>query len=164
MFNAPLPSHKNPFLPHFVMQCTIERIISLGVYCNGHPRINIKVECVHMKKGVTMYKPSRLLASFYIAGFQYHDGACVLDNLKVGKKLKLVPEFDNPHDSEAVAIYWKKAHLGYVPQEASGWLPAMLYFGHSDAFECRVMQVNAQADPWKQVRVGIYVVDSAAYD
>ena len=37
-------------------------------------------------------------------------------------------------------------------------------FGHSDAFECHVMQANTQADPWKQVRVGIYVVDSAVYD
>ena len=146
------------------MQCTIGRIVFLGVYRNGHLEVNIKVECAHMKKGAAMYKPSRLLASFYIAGFQYHDGARVLRKLKAGKKLKLVPEFDNPHDSEAVAIYCKKAHLGYVPQEASGWLPAMLYFGHADAFECRVMQVNAQADPWKQVRVGIYVADSAVCD
>lgn len=35
---------------------------------------------------------------------------------------------------------------------------------HSDVFECRVMQVNVQANPWKRVRVSIYVVDSAAYD
>lgn len=72
-----------------------------------------------MKKGVTRYKPNRLLVSFYIADFQYHDGACVLGNLKAGKKLKLVSEFDNPHDSEAVTIYWKKAHLGCAPQKAS---------------------------------------------
>ena len=37
-------------------------------------------------------------------------------------------------------------------------------FWRSDAFECHVIQVNAQADPWKQVCAGVYVVDSAAYD
>lgn len=26
--------------------------------------------------------------------------------------------------------------------------------------ECRIMQVDKKADPWKQVRVGIYVTDN----
>lgn len=106
-----------------------------------------------------MYKPSRLLSSFQIAGFQYHDGARVLSKLKVGKKLDLVPEFDNPHDSDAVALYRKGVHLGYVPQSKSGWLAPMMRFGHGDAFECRIVQVDSKAEPWNQVRVGIYVVD-----
>ena len=51
-----------------------------------------------------MYEPSRVLLSFYIAGFQYADGALVLGNLKAGDKLTLCAERDNPHDPEAVAI------------------------------------------------------------
>ncbi len=47
----------------------------------------------------------------------------------------------------------------------SKWLASSdALFWRSDAFECHVIQVNAQADPWKQVCAGVYVVDSAAYD
>ena len=65
--------------------------------------------------GVAMYEPSRVLLSFHIAGFQYADGALVLGDLKAGDKLTLCAERDNPHDPEAVAIYYGKTKLGYVP-------------------------------------------------
>lgn len=51
-----------------------------------------------------MYEPSRNIMTFHITGFQFWDGALVLDQLKVGMQLRLVPEFDNPHDPRAVAI------------------------------------------------------------
>ncbi len=43
-----------------------------------------------------MYEPTKQIDQFPIAGFQYRDGADVLDKLEVGTKLDLVPEFDNP--------------------------------------------------------------------
>ena len=43
-----------------------------------------------------MYEPSRVLLSFHIAGFQYADGALVLGDLKVGDRLTLCAERDNP--------------------------------------------------------------------
>ena len=46
-----------------------------------------------------MYEPSRNLFSFHIAGFQHHDGALVLGDLKAGDTLELVPERDNPYDA-----------------------------------------------------------------
>ena len=36
----------------------------------------------------------------------------------------------------------------------------MLFYGHKTAFEARVLQVNREVEPWKQVRVGIYVADN----
>ena len=67
-----------------------------------------------------MYEPSRVLLSFHIAGFQYTDGALVLGDLKAGDKLTLCAERDNPHDPEAVAIYYGKTKLGYVPGNEVG--------------------------------------------
>ena len=107
-----------------------------------------------------MYEKSKIVDSFHIAGFQYHDGALALGKLKAGKKLTLVPEFDNPYDPNAIAIYRKGVHLGYVPKACNALLAQLLFFGHGDAFECRVMQVNKKANPWEQVRVGIYVTDA----
>ncbi len=107
-----------------------------------------------------MYEPSRLVCSFHVAGFQYWDGATVLGDLKVGDSLDLVPEFDNPHDSNAVAIYSGRSKLGFVPGEHNESIAQMLFFGHADVFEARVQQVAPERSPWHQLRVGIYVRDA----
>ena len=106
-----------------------------------------------------MYKPSRQMDNFFIAGFKYHEGAFKLDKLAPGKKLKLVAEFDNPYDPNAIAIYYKKTMLGYVPRERNGYIAQLLRFGHSDVLECYVLQVNKKAETYKQVRVGIFVTN-----
>lgn len=106
-----------------------------------------------------MYEPSKHYDTFFIAGFQHHDGALALGKLKPGKKLELVPEPDNPYDPDAVALYRKETMLGYVPKGKNALIAQLARFGHGDVFECRVMQVDPQADPWEQVRVGIYVTD-----
>lgn len=107
-----------------------------------------------------MYEPSRLISSFHVAGFQYWDGVTVLTELKPGETLRLVPEFDNPHDASAVAIYRSDVKLGFVPAEQSELLAQMLFYGHSDAFEVRVQQVAPERSPWHQLRVGLYVRDA----
>lgn len=107
-----------------------------------------------------MYEPSRLVSSFHVAGFQYWDGAMVLCDLKPGDALALVPEFDNPHDSTAVAIYSGKLKLGFVPGEQNELLAQMMFYGHADAFEVRVQQVAPDRSPWHQLRVGLYVRDA----
>lgn len=109
-----------------------------------------------------MYQPSRHLGSFHVAGFKYWDGALVLDQLRTGSALTLVPEPDNPYDPNAVALYYDGAKLGFVPRNHNGQLAIMCYFGHADAFECRVQQVAPEKSPWEQVLVGIYVRDARA--
>ena len=106
-----------------------------------------------------MYKPSKQIATFFIAGFQYHDGYLALNKLKPGKKLKMVPEPDNPHDPAAVALRYKGTKLGYVPSSHNKEIALLAFYGHKGIYEARVMQVNPEEDPWRQVRVGIYVTD-----
>ncbi len=106
-----------------------------------------------------MYEPSKHVATYFIAGFQYWDGALVIDKLKVGTKLDMVPEFDNPYDPNAIAIYYKGTKLGFMPKSENS-IPALLaYYGHN-VFKLRVLQVDKKADPWEQVRVGLYVKDA----
>lgn len=106
------------------------------------------------------YEPSRKLTSFHIRGFQHWDGVLVIGNMKVGDALDLVAETDNPYDPQAVAVYYKGTKLGYVPANENELFATMFYFGHASAFETRVMQVDPETDPWKQVRMGIYVTDA----
>ena len=37
----------------------------------------------------------------------------------------------------------------------------MAFYGHKGVFEARVQKVDPEAEPWLQVRVGIYVKDAA---
>lgn len=106
-----------------------------------------------------MYEPSRHVKSFHIAGFQHYDGALVLDMLKPGKKLKMVPEPENPYDPNAIELRYKKVKLGYVPRGDNEQLALMAFYGHKGVFEAQVLQIDPETDPWQQVRVGIYVTD-----
>lgn len=107
-----------------------------------------------------MYEPSRHIATYYIAGFQHWDGALALAALKPGAELSLVPEPDNPYDPDAVAVCFESTKLGYVPASENALVSLMSLYGHADAFELRVLQVDPEAAPWKQVRVGLYVRDA----
>ena len=106
-----------------------------------------------------MYEPSRMITSFHVSGFQRYDGAQVLDKLKVGQKLKMVGEPDNPYAANAIELYYKGIKLGYVPRDENGIPGMLLYFGHKDVLEARVLQVDPQRSPWHQVRVGLYLTD-----
>ncbi len=107
-----------------------------------------------------MYEPSRHISTFFVAGFQYHDGALVFDKLKVGTPLQLVPERDNPHDANAMALTIDDTMIGYVPRDQNALASLLDYYGHNDVFEVRVLQVNPEASPWEQLRVGLYVKDA----
>lgn len=107
-----------------------------------------------------MYEPSRKIESFHIRGFQHWDGATQLENMKPGMKVELIAEPDNPYDPNAMAVYFNKSKLGYMPAESNELLATLAFYGHSDVVEARILQVNPELDPWKQVRVGIYVVDA----
>ena len=107
-----------------------------------------------------MYEPSRHLATYYIAGFQHWDGAFVLNKLKPGATVRMVPEPKNPHDPAAIAIFYKNVKLGYIPANQNETISLLYAYGHDDVFELRVLQVDPKAAPWHQVRVGLYVRDA----
>ncbi len=107
-----------------------------------------------------MAERSKNYCYFYIAGFKYWDGLFVQSKLKVGQKLRLVPELDNPFDPHAIAIYRKKIKLGFVPRKLNEGLAQLLYFGHGEIFETYVAEVNLDGDPWERVAVSIRVKDA----
>ena len=71
----------------------------------------------------------------------------------------MVPEPENPYDPNAIELRYKKVKLGYVPRSENELLALMAFYGHPGVFEARVLQVDPEADPWNQVRVGVYVTD-----
>ena len=41
---------------------------------------------------------------FPVAGFRFHDGPALLERIRVGMPVELVPEPDNPHDPRAIRV------------------------------------------------------------
>lgn len=123
-----------------------------SVHCNHSEEANEGVDC--SVRAITPHQ------HVFVAGFQYHDGALVFDKLKVGTPLQLVPERDNPHDANAMALTIDDTMIGYVPRDQNALASLLDYYGHNDVFEVRVLQVNPEASPWEQLRVGLYVKDA----
>lgn len=107
-----------------------------------------------------MYEPSRTIDTFYIAGFQFWDGAEVLGDLKPGMRLELSPEPDNPYDAEAVALRLHGAKLGFIPSDKNAAVSLALFYGHADLYEVVVQQVAPERSPWHQVRVALRIRDA----
>ena len=109
-----------------------------------------------------MFEPTRQIATFCIAGFSHWYGYEVFDKLKVGTRLTLELEPDNPYDPRAVAIRFEGTKLGFVPAKMNDAIHQLMFFGHSSIFECVVTQVNPDTHPESQVRVTVNLVDARA--
>jgi hypothetical protein len=57
-----------------------------------------------------------LVQSSPLAGFQYHAGEALWQEMREGDRLALVREADNPHDGNAVRVEWRGQKLGYLPR------------------------------------------------
>ena len=106
-----------------------------------------------------MYKRSRNMLDCHIAGFTYHDGLDVIDQLKLGTTVTLKSEPDNPFDANAVAIYYEDTMLGYIPRVANYKVSQLLYFGHVDILEARISCIHHDANPENQFRITVKVKD-----
>jgi hypothetical protein len=84
-----------------------------------------------------------------LAGFRYHAAAEVWDELRVGDRLDLVRERDNPHDANAVSVSWRGRKLGYVPRYANVALAWGLDRGASLA--ARISRLAPQARPSRRL-------------
>lgn len=97
-----------------------------------------------------------LVQSSPLAGFQYHAGAALWERLRVGDRLALVREPENPHDARAVRVEWRGVMLGYLPRAENEAVAAAMDRG--ERVEGRIAALVAHKNPWKRLRIEIFVV------
>ena len=97
-----------------------------------------------------------LVQSSPLAGFKYHAGAAVWDELKVGDALTLTREPENPHDHNAVRVTWRGQQLGYLPRAENGAVAAEMDRG--GRIEARIARLRNHRNPWQRVLIEVYVV------
>ena len=95
------------------------------------------------------------LAHFDMAGFTYYEGVEVFEKLKVGTKLKLVPEPENPYDAKAVALYFDTKKLGFIPRGENRVVSKFLNLGYHNVFEAFINRVSP--DEHTEAQIGVVV-------
>jgi len=89
-----------------------------------------------------------------LAGFRYHAAVEVWEELRVGDRLELTRERDNPHDANAVSVSWRGRKLGYVPRHQNAALAWGLDRGASLA--ARISRLAPQASPSRRLEFEVY--------
>ena len=97
------------------------------------------------------------LTDFTIAGFAYYDGTLAFSDLHIGSQLQLVREYDNKFDPCAVALYFGKFKIGFVPKEENETLSKLLDQGWGQLFDVRVNRLSPDMHPSKQVGAVIFI-------
>lgn len=95
--------------------------------------------------------------TFYIAGFNYYEGAIVFENLKIGTVLDIVAENNNIHDEYALALYFDGKKLGFVPSDDNVEMSKLISLGYN-IFKAVVQQISPQEHPARQVKIIVYAV------
>jgi hypothetical protein len=96
-----------------------------------------------------------LIQSSPVAGFQFHEGKRLWNQLNVGDALMLVREPGNPHDARAVRIEWNGHMLGYVPRAENDAVARQLDRGNK--LEARIVRLTKHRDPWKRIEFEVFL-------
>ena len=97
-----------------------------------------------------------LVQSSPLAGFQYHAGAALWDELKVGDSLTLTREPDNPFDANAVRVFWQGQQLGYLPRAENAAVAEAMDGG--GRVEARISRLRRHRNPWQRILFEVFVV------
>ena len=89
-----------------------------------------------------------------LAGFRHHDGREIWRDMKVGDRLQLVREPDNPYDANAIRVDWRGVILGYVPHRDNAAVARQMDRGA--ALEARVAGLRENRN--RSVRVEFEVI------
>jgi hypothetical protein len=96
-----------------------------------------------------------LVQSSPLAGFRYADASLVWPELKLGDRLDLVREPDNPYDRNAVRVEWRGRKLGYVPRaenQALAWA-----MDRGETVTARISRLRDHPNPRLRLEFEVFV-------
>lgn len=96
-----------------------------------------------------------LMDQFKVAGYQFHDGDRIINQLEPGDLLELIPEPDNEHDKNAIRIGLGDIKIGYVPMVDNRLLSELLR--NDIKLHCVVYDAEPEKDPWDRLEVQVYL-------
>lgn len=139
-------------------------IARVNRYCDDSQIISAHKKGVLLMNYSIKYEPGRHIIDFHLAGFAYYDGLDVIEELILGQVVQLVKEEGNPHDADAVAIFYNDVKIGYVPANSNHLLAQLLYYGHGDILEAQIQTADLTSHPERQFRVVVKLKDVRTFD
>lgn len=91
-----------------------------------------------------------------LAGFRHHAAPALWAALQSGAQLNLTAEQDNPHDPQAVAVYWRGCKLGYLPR-AENLVAARLLARHR-TLGARIRRLRPEADDEQRMELEVLML------
>jgi hypothetical protein len=105
-------------------------------------------------KAVEEIKPVFLFTTS-IAGYQYYAGERVEKFYVRNARLELKAEEENPHDINAIEVFYEGFKLGYIPRGENTILANLLR--HGKQLFAEVENFNPQKYPWERVICKVYM-------
>jgi hypothetical protein len=96
-----------------------------------------------------------LVQSSPLAGLRYHEAATLWENLRIGDRLELAREPDNPYDTNAVSVSWYGRKLGYVPRRENAALAWALDRG--ERLQARISRLIEHRNPSRRLEFEVYI-------
>ena len=81
----------------------------------------------------------------------------VFPRLEKGLVLRMQRHPENKHDENAIAIYYEKVRIGWVPRELNVIISRLMDAGK--AFFCRIENVELVEEYWVKIEAKIYMVE-----
>jgi hypothetical protein len=110
---------------------------------------------VTLAAGAQEHSVRLLVQSSPLAGLRYYAAEQVWPKLKVGDRLELLREADNPHDAHAVAVAWRGRKLGYVPRRANAALARGLDRGAP--LRARISRLAFHPNPARRLEFEVFM-------
>ncbi|MEJ2693592.1 MAG: HIRAN domain-containing protein [Candidatus Thiodiazotropha sp.] len=108
---------------------------------------------VYAKRASRQSRRRLMLQESPLAGFQYHRAAAIWPFLRVGEPLHLRREAGNPFDSNAVAVWFRNEHLGYIPRRENRTLARLMDQG--SRLEATIVHLLDDRNPWCKIRIRV---------
>ena len=96
-----------------------------------------------------------LVQSSPLAGFRYHEAKAVFSDIRLGDRLELGREPDNPYDANAVRVEWRGKKLGYVPRRQNAALAWAMDRG--EPVSARVSRLREHRNPQERIQFEVFV-------
>lgn len=96
-----------------------------------------------------------LVQSSPLAGFRYHEAKAVFSDIRLGDRLELVREPNNPYDANAVRVEWRGKKLGYVPRRQNAALAWAMDRG--EPVSARVSRLREHRNAQERIQFEVFV-------
>ena len=105
----------------------------------------------------SLHAPGRrvLLQESPLAGYQYHRASGIWPFLQVGEPLSLKREASNPHDANAISVWFRNEMLGYLPRHENRTLAQMMDRG--EQLEGQIIRLLDDDNPWRRIRISVFL-------